>query len=93
MAAEHVSKMRISYYPPTDSSIVYVRRGYGAKSRKINDDIVADLDARLNLLSLDVHACANERYGLNGPDAKQRAAQLVDWARERLAGAAAPDPS
>lgn len=46
--------MKLHYYPETDSLYIELRAGAGTSTREIANGLVADLDARGDVIGLDI---------------------------------------
>jgi uncharacterized protein YuzE len=46
--------MKLHYYPETDSLYIELRAGPGAEVREVADGLNADIDARGNVIGLDI---------------------------------------
>lgn len=80
--------MRIEYNEEWDAAWISWRPGPSVRTTVLNECVNADYDSEGQLYAVEVQCCAADRYGLNGSDAQERAAELVEWVREQLASRA-----
>lgn len=51
--------MKLHYYPDTDSLYIEFSEEAGAETREVSDGVNMDIDARANLVGLDIDRASN----------------------------------
>lgn len=79
---------QIDYCAEYDAADIRITDRQSRRTTGMADYVAIDFDSDGDLCNIEVHTGADALYGLNGPDAQERAAELVTWVREQLASRA-----